>query len=197
LIEENKVNNQNVENVVNNQNDINQSFLEHIAVQNDLSSKQNEEYINTLNNISNVNASQLTDLNNEQQNFYKSQNETLSSSLQNLSTVNNSENSKFFERFESNLQVLEEKANAPVVEEPVKDVVPSAEERQLTKLQQEFSNISNVVTNTTLKEQPKEDNSMKEYFMYSLQLQRGMLQLLQQLVDTQQMKRFTESPIKN
>jgi hypothetical protein len=129
-------------------------------------------------------------------NVYKSQNESLTNAISASSNVNNVENVKLLERFENNLQVLEDKKAAPV-EEKVEEVV-SPEKQQLTKLQQDFSNISNIITNTTVKdEKAKEDNSLKEYLAYSIQIQSGMLQLLQQLVDTHQMKRFTDSPIKN
>lgn len=183
-----------------NQNVINNSVLEQIEIQNTNNTQQNETFLRTLNDINSNTVSQLSDISNENKTIINNQNNTVQE-LRNTSNDNNTtanNNVKILERFD-NISVVQNE-NLEQLSPINTELANNAE--SLNRLQQQVSNISNNNTNTsttTIKETaaPAVSDDLKNFLQYSVQIQGGMLQLLQQLVDLQSAKRYTDSPIKN
>lgn len=206
IVDASKVNNTTNQTFVTEETKNFQNTLDKIEVQNNAKAEQNTEFINKLEEIKTSNENNLTTINNENKKLVNNQNEIVNTTLENLNTVKedqNKTNSQLVEKI-NNLTVVQNDKNEKTVEQTNTEKLLENNKESFNQLQEKISNISSN-TNTTTTTTPtlvtaeKEDpnNKIIEYLDYSVQLQSGMIDLLQQLVDAQNVRRYSDTPIKN
>jgi len=191
VIQKSDVTNQNIAENQLNQTQNFESVMSKIENNNNANVEKNEQIVKTLNDIQTSNNATNVQTVEAANNTTNNNNNTTFNQTNADNTV---VQSKIVERLE-NLTTLQK--------ETLEKEVPVKEEVKTTSSQPSNSDVTTTnntnTTNVVKKETANNFNSdsIVEALNYSIQLQGGMIELLQKLVDGQNMKRYSDPPIKN